>query len=142
MNKFIFGRTEHREWGLLLLRAGAGILMFFNHGLSKILGGPEKWNALGMSGMSTLGIDFGYTFFGFMAAISESIGAILIVFGLFTRPSSMLLFLTMAVGTMYHVLSGKGSPEKAILFGLIFLVLYWIGPGKVSLDHYLFNKEK
>ena len=55
--------------GLLILRIGIGISIFF-HGLPKIMGGPETWTAIGGT-MSNLGINFAPTFWGFMAAFAE-----------------------------------------------------------------------
>ncbi len=140
IRKFMLGENEYRDWGLLLLRVGVGFLMFYNHGFGKLMGGPEKWNAIGLSGMTALGIDLGHTFFGFAAALSESVGALLIAVGLFLRPSSIMLFLTMFVAVMYHFSVGRGNPEKAVLYGLVFLALVWFGPGKFSLDHKIFQK--
>ena len=64
--------------GWLLLRVGIGISIFF-HGLPKLMGGPETWTAIG-STMSVFGIDFAPQFWGFMAAIAESVGGILFAF--------------------------------------------------------------
>ena len=33
--------------GILLLRMFSGYLMIVNHGYSKIMGGPEKWEKIG-----------------------------------------------------------------------------------------------
>lgn len=73
---------KHRDVGLLILRIGVGLGFFFYHGWEKLTGGPERWANVG-GVMSRIGIDFGHTFFGFMAAISESLGGVLLAMGLF-----------------------------------------------------------
>ena len=47
-----------------------------------------------------------FVIFGFMA-FSESVCAILIMFGLFTQPASILLGFTMLVAAMHHI-TGTG----------------------------------
>ena len=140
--KIIIGDDEYRDWGLFWLRVGTGFLMIYNHGWDKLFGGPEKWSKTGILGMKATGIESFPVFFGFIASFSESIAALFIALGLFLRPSSFLLFLTMATATLFHFSSGQGNPEKAMLFGLVCLVLIWVGPGKFSLDYHIFHKEK
>jgi len=131
-----------RNIGLLLLRIGIGISFIFLHGLSKISGGPERWESIGKS-MANLGITFLPTFWGFMAGFSEFFGALLLILGLFYRPATFLLAFTMFVAMMSHLTkldpwSRVSHPmDLLILFGALFL----IGPGKYSLDEY-FRKKK
>ncbi len=141
-NQLMMKNDEHRDWGLMWLRVGLGFLMIYNHGWQKLFGGSEKWENAGILGTKALGIEFLPTFFGFIAAFSESFAALFIALGLFLRSSSIMLFLTMLVATLFHFSSGQGNPEKAMLYGLVCLVLMWVGPGKFSLDYHLFHKEK
>ena len=90
--------------GLLLLRIGIGISIFF-HGLPKIMAGPEMWTAIGGT-MSNLGITFAPTFWGFMAAFAETVGGILFALGLFFRPAALLLIGTMVVALVMHFSQG------------------------------------
>lgn len=126
--------NKYRDFGLLILRIGLGS-MFMLHGAPKILGGPEKWEKIGMA-MSSLGIEFIPVFWGFMAAFSEFIGGICIIFGIFFTPACILLGITMAVAVNMHLSRGDGfqTASHAIESGIVFLSLIFIGPGKYSLD--------
>ncbi|MFB6247993.1 MAG: DoxX family protein [Salinibacter sp.] len=123
-----------RDLGLLLLRAGFGLYLAFGHGLGKITGGPERWAGLGGT-MEIFGLGFAPTFWGFMAAIAEFVGALLVAIGLLTRPAALLVTLNMSVAATAH-LTGviDGGPEMALLYGIVFLSLLFIGPGKYSVD--------
>ena len=114
-------------------------MMVYNHGWSKITADPEKWNRLGHALTDIIGLEFLSTFFGFMAAFSESVCALLIIIGLFTHPASILLFFTMFVASMNHIMDSE-MPELAIMYCLLSLVLILSGPGKFSLDQKFFSK--
>ncbi|WP_262914551.1 DoxX family protein [Pontibacter vulgaris] len=135
-------RYNYRPLGLLLLRLGIGF-MFILHGWPKLAGGPEKWAQIGSS-MEMFGVSFAPVFWGFMAGFAEAVGGFLLMIGLFFRPVCVLLFITMAVATTSHALSGDGfggyshAAEAAILF----FSLIFIGPGKYSLDNALFPNKK
>ncbi len=120
--------------GLLVLRIGIGISIFF-HGLPKITGGPETWTAIGGS-MSNLGINFAPTFWGFMAAFSETIGGILFALGLFFRPAAFLLVGTMIVALVMHFSQGDDFMKygHALDLLIVFVAALLTGPGKYSFD--------
>lgn len=120
--------------GLLVLRIGIGISIFF-HGLPKITGGPETWTAIGGS-MSNLGINFAPTFWGFMAAFSETIGGILFALGLFFRPAAFLLVGTMIVALVVHLSQGDDFMKygHALDLLIVFVAALLTGPGKYSFD--------
>ncbi len=86
--------------------------------------------------MNVLGIDFAQTAWGFMAALSECAGGILLILGLFTRPACFFLLTTMVIATMMHI--GKGDSflkySHAMESGILFLSLILIGPGEYSVD--------
>lgn len=125
--------TKFRDLGLLLLRLGIGIVFIF-HGYPKLFN-PEMWPNLGRA-MANLGITFGYSFWGFMAAFSEFGGAILLILGFFFRPACFLLFFTMFVAAIMHLSAGHGFSvaSHAIELTIIFFSLIFIGPGKFSID--------
>lgn len=125
---------KYRNTGLLILRVGLGAMMMV-HGLPKIMGGPDKWAALGGS-MKVIGIDFLPTFWGLMAALSEGMGGFLLVLGLFFRPVNMLLAFTMLIAALVHFGKGEGimGASHAIEVGIVFFSLIFIGPGKYSVD--------
>lgn len=122
-----------RDFGLLILRLGLGFSFFWAHGWGKIFGGPEGWAELGGT-VSLIGIDFLPTFWGFMAAFAEFGGGILLMLGLLFRPALFLLISTMAMAATMHIITGNGSPLHAIELGIVFLALFFTGPGKYSLD--------
>lgn len=125
---------KYRDIGLLILRIGIGV-MFIMHGLPKLIGGPDKWEMLGGT-MKFLGVGFAPMAWGFMAALSECGGGLLLALGLFTRPACFALLATMIVATAMHI--GKGDPfiaySHAMEAGILFISLILIGPGKYSLD--------
>ena len=138
---YLIPNSNYHSQGLLLLRIIGGLMMVFNHGWGKITAGPEKWDRIGHALTDIIGFEFLSTFFGFMAAFCESVCALLIVFGLFTRPASILLFFTMFVAIMNHIMDSE-MPELAIMYCLLSLVLILSGPGKLSLDQIWFSKLK
>jgi len=132
---------KYRDFGLLILRVGIGI-MFMYHGFPKIIAGPESWTNLG-GALSEIGFVILPTFMGFMAALSEFAGGLLLILGLFTRPACLFLFITMIVAALVHLLGGDsfGEASHAIESAIIFFSLILIGPGKYSLDNILISKK-
>lgn len=125
---------KYRDLGLLILRIGIGI-MFMGHGLPKLLAGPEKWTMLGQA-MNALGIGFAPATWGFMAAAAEFFGGLLLVLGFFTRPACFFLLCTMVVASYMHISKGDSFVRysHAVESGILFLSLFFIGPGRYSLD--------
>lgn len=128
------------DTGLLILRLGLGLQLIL-HGYPKFFGGPEKWVKLGKS-MSQLHIDFGHTFWGFMAAFAEFGGGILVIIGLFSRPVAVLVSITMLVACIDHW-SEDGAKwmdaSHAFELFMVFLAYYFTGPGRFSLDRRWFH---
>ena len=125
---------KYRNTGLLLIRIGLGV-MFIIHGFPKLAGGPNGWIDLGGS-MKVIGIDFLPIFWGFMAAVAEGVGGLLLVLGLFFRPANAMLVFTMIIAALVHFGKGDGlsGASHAIELGFVFLGLIFIGPGKYSVD--------
>ena len=126
---------KYRDFGLLILRLGVGGT-FIVHGLPKLTGGPKTWAGLGKS-MNHLGIDFFPEFWGFMAAVSEGIGGVLLILGAFDRPVCLLLMFTMIVATLTHAVPEKRefkTYSNPLKLAFVFLGLATIGPGRFSVD--------
>src|SRR5205809_662485 len=92
---------KHHDWGILLLRIGIGLAFALVYGYPKITGGPDFWIKLG-SAMGNLGINFAPEFWGFMSALTEFGGGILLILGLLTRPVAFLMAFNMIVAMMQH----------------------------------------
>ncbi len=146
MKKLLSPNTQAVNFGLLVIRIGIGI-MFVLHGEGKMFGGPEKWLKLG-GAMENLGITFGYTFWGFMAAFAEFGCGILLALGLLFRPACFLMFFTMFVAASVHWIDAAEAGESlkgklmegshAVEACVVFLALLFTGPGKYSADSKLF----
>jgi len=126
---------KYQDFGLLVIRIGLGASYIYVHGSSKIFGGPERWEKVG-DAVNIFGINFLYTFWGFIAACSEFIGGGLILLGLFFRPAAALIFVTMIIAASNHI--HDGDPINKIAYplelGFVLLGLIFLGPGKYSLD--------
>ena len=121
--------------GLLVIRLGLGII-FLIHGTPKLTGGPVKWAQLG-SAMKIFGLDFLPQFWGFMAAFSETFGAVCIMVGILWKPACGLLSATMLVATFVHI--SAHDPFRVFSHPLsllvVFIGLIMVGPGKYRPYH-------
>ncbi|MBA64879.1 MAG: DoxX family protein [Candidatus Marinimicrobia bacterium] len=127
------------DWGILMLRVIPSFYMFYYHGMRKI-SSTGSWEWLGEAAMSLVGINFGFTFFGFLAAFSEGILTWFVMLGFFTRLSSIFLMITMFFASIHHLVEGE-TAELALIYFTIYIVLFIFGPGKYSLDKKILNKE-
>jgi putative oxidoreductase len=127
--------SRYRNLGLLVLRVSVGLYMAIGHGWGKILGGPEQWAQLGGVMEGIFGFVVLPTVWGFLAAVAEFVGALLVTVGLLTRPAALVLVLNMAVAALAHITGViEGSPELALIYGVVFLSLVLVGPGAYSID--------
>lgn len=125
---------KYKNAGLLIIRLGLGIL-FIYHGYPKLLGGPERWVAVG-GAMKNIGITFLPILWGLLAALTETFGGFLLIIGFAFRPVCLLLTFTMLIATLNHLNSGDGLKvaSHAIEVGVVFLGLSILGPGRYSAD--------
>jgi len=124
---------------LLVLRAGLGLSMLAAYGAAKLAGGQEKWAKLGGAGVDWLGIEFGHTYFGAFAAVSESIFALMVAIGLRTRSAAVCVAATMFMAWMSHLMGGDPFSKSAHAFELCiaFSAIAMLGPGRISVDGWL-----
>jgi putative oxidoreductase len=126
-------RPTATDIGLLVIRVGIGI-MFVIFGYPKLVGGPEKWAALGAA-MGAVGITFAPAFWGFMAAVSEFVGGIALILGLLVRPFAFLLMGTMIVATTMLIRGGAELIKfsHALDMAIVFAGLVVTGGGSVAI---------
>jgi putative oxidoreductase len=129
---FLTWLTKYRDFGLLLLRLGLGLMFTVVHGWPKIKGGPVRWTELGES-MRHLHIHFAPEMWGFLAALAQCGGGALIILGFLFRPACGAILFTMIVCTL-KVGGSAASASEPIELGVVFLALIFIGPGRFSLD--------
>ena len=127
-----------KDFGLLLIRLGVAVGMFLFHGYDKIMGGPERWEGVG-GAMANLGIAFTPVVWGFLAAFAESVGSILILLGPLFRFATLMLAFNMLVAALRHLSlpvdeagAGWGGAEKALLYMLVYVGLFFTGPGRFA----------
>ena len=136
----------------------AGFGLIFAHGIGKLtglLGGSDRF----VQGVAKLGFPAPLGF-AWAAALVETLGGLLIVLGLATRVAALLGAVVMAVAAFLRhqavgqlavhaglaatppaVVESWGSPEKALIYLLVFVALALLGPGRWSLDHLLARRR-
>jgi putative oxidoreductase len=114
---------------LLLIRIAAGLFMFFNHGIPKLMDFREK------SGNFYDPFHIGSQWSLSLVIFAEVFCSLLLVLGLFTRLAVAPLLATMVVVIF---MAKKAEPiatqELALLFLAIFMGVLLVGPGKYSID--------
>ncbi len=136
--------------GLLILRL-AGLYLALAHGLGKVTAlasgesrFPERVASLGFPAPEL---------FAWAAGLSELVGGLAIVVGLFTRWAAVFAAFTMFVAAFVRHRAASqfmswlgvapasaemkeawGDPELAIVYWLVFVALAFIGPGRHSLE--------
>ena len=119
----------------LFVRITTGFLMLHLHGLRKITSGYEIWERLGRTITDLIEIDSLAIPLGFMASLSESVFAVFIMIGFYTRISTFFLAFTMIVAFSKHLFSdGLKSGEMALIYLILCIIIYLLGPGKFSID--------
>lgn len=134
----LFGKlAKYKDFGLLIIRLGLGI-MFIWHGYPKLVGGPKMWGQMGAA-TGYLGIHFLPVVWGLLAALTETVGGVLLILGLAFRPVCLLLVLNLCVAIAFHLhqtgeMGGLGGASHAIEDAVMFAGLFFVGPGKYSVD--------
>jgi putative oxidoreductase len=131
---------RYRDHLLLIARVGVGLNFIWYHGWAKLSGGPERWAQVG-GAMGNYGLGFAPEFWGLLAALGETAGALCIVLGLFFRPAALVLAFIMMTATIQHWVGdfpGQAHPMKNFFF---FLGFAGVGPGRFSLDEVFFARK-
>jgi putative oxidoreductase len=114
-----------------VLRVVAGIVMVHN-GIDKL----SDIQGFATAYVEVIGLPFPI-FFSYLAALTETIGAPLLILGLFTRPAALGLSSTMLVAIYHHILvAGLNIPyiELSSLYSVVFAFFAVNGGGSFSVD--------
>lgn len=96
------------------------------------------WKEVG-SAIGVIGIHFLPVMWGLLAALTETIGGVLLILGLAFRPVCLLLIINLCVAIAFHLhqtgeMGGLDGAAHAIEDAVMFTGLFFIGPGKYSVD--------
>ncbi len=117
---------------ILFTRVSIGFLMFFSHGLSKLL----NYSTLSTSFPDPLGV--GNQLSLCLVIFSEIICSICLIVGFKTRLASIPLIITMLVAVfIVHAVDPWQKQEVGILYLFIYLSLLFSGSGRYSVDNLL-----
>jgi putative oxidoreductase len=126
------GDSTVADLGLLFLRIVVGASLAFAHGLGKMPPSPGF-----VETTAELGFPFPH-FFAWAAGLSEFLGGLRLALGLFTRPASVVIAITMAVATYgRHGGDPFSDMEKSFLYLVIALAFVFLGSGRYGLDRLL-----
>jgi putative oxidoreductase len=127
-----------QPWGALFLRLVLGCAMIY-HGYSKVIPagsfhGGNTFSALDRHSHFVVSLGLPY-WLGYVSALTEFLGGILILLGLLTRFAAFLIACNMLVAlvtvTRHHGYSGS---EYALALFVIALMLLFYGAGACALD--------
>ena len=121
-----------QSMGVLLMRLTFGGLMLSMHGWQKILNFSDRADSfpdpLGIGNSASMGL----------AVMAEFICSALVAVGFMTRIMVFPLIITMAVA--FFIIHGDDPFQKkelAAVYGIAFIAIALIGPGKFSIDRQL-----
>lgn len=129
--------TNHLDYIILLLRITVAVFMI-THAIPKMnklmTGGEIQFSdPLGMGPTVSL----------VLAVFAELICSILIGFGFLTRLATLPLITTMAVAAfIVHAGDPFKQKELALMYLVLYIVLFFIGSGKYSIDYFISKKKK
>lgn len=137
MKRFFSTFPLWQDSGLALLRIITGLFMVY-HGWEVFdeekMKGYAAWDQFkDSSGLLMV----------YLGKASELVGGIFMALGLFTRIASLMIAVTMLYISVF-VGNGKvwADAQHPFLFVLLALVFFFTGPGRYSIDHILFTREK
>lgn len=120
-------KKNFNDLALLILRVGFGGFML-THGIPKIsmLSNPSDFGDI---------IGVGATLSLILALIGEVVAPIMLIIGFKTKWAAIPAAITMFVAAfVVHAKDDLATKEHALLFFIIFVVLFLAGAGKYSID--------
>ena len=133
--------TQHSvltDYGLLLMRLWAGLVMFFAHGKGKLVGFSER--AESFADPFGIGAAASLT----LVIFAEVVCAVLLALGLATRIVAVPLLINMLVATYLHAVEW-GDPfagyELALFFAVTYAMFISTGPGRYSIDYLIARRR-
>jgi putative oxidoreductase len=122
---------------LLLLRIGAAGLLFYGHGLGKLLGYAER--APRFADPVGLGPEVGFA----LVVFAEVLCAALVAVGFLTRFATVPILVFMLVAAMiHHAADPWPKRELPLLFFTAFLPILLMGAGRYSVDGWLRSRKE
>ncbi len=119
------------------MRAGIGAILIM-YGLP-VLTHPDKWTGMGEA-MGNLRIHFWFAFWGFMSALTMTVGGLFCILGLWFRLVCLLLLFNFIVAAFFHLHSAGSLNERlneashALELCFIFFGFFFVGAGRLSVD--------
>lgn len=131
-------------WATVPLRLALGIA-FIGHGAQKVLG---SFNGPGLAKFTSFPAPFRFMRPGWLwmgaAAISELVGGVLVLLGLFTRVGAFLItcvMLTAIFGVLWPAFFAPNGMELAVAMLGMALALLILGGGQASVDSMIGGKK-
>ena len=134
MKKFLL--KGDKDFALLFLRITIGGFMLFGHGWSKLTAFGEYFHSF--SDPLGLGPEISYI----LTVGAEVLCSVFIILGLFTRFAAIPLAITMIVAA-FIILKNESWNDKefALLYLIPYITIFIAGPGRYSVDRFLFKIE-
>lgn len=118
-----------QDAGMLLLRVFAGLSLALAHGVGK-LPPPDRF----IGDVAEMGFPLPLLF-AWAAALSESVGGVLLAIGLLTRPAALFILITMLVASFIRLAGAPyGDLELSLLYGAVAAMFLLAGAGRFSID--------
>ncbi len=140
MKSFLFSNSHLTGKGnlaLFILRVSFGTMMLFGHGWGKLAGfgemSPQFADPYGFGAASSLGL----------AVFAEFFCSLALIFGIFTRLSTIPLIITMLTAVfVIHGASPYQKQELGLVYLMVYVVIFIAGPGRYSLDALITGKKR
>jgi putative oxidoreductase len=139
--------TSQPDFGLLVLRGSAALILIV-YGWKKftwlfpLISGRLAWNSWGFAAqIGKMGFPAPILLAVFVV-LCESVGALFIALGFFTRVSAALTALSLAGALYFSLRVREASWQLAAVYFLSFVTLALTGPGKFSIDQLLKSWRK